>query len=70
MRKALKDRAGKTTTFIVAQRIGTILDADKIVVLDKGDVVGIGTHKELLKKCKVYQEIAYSQLSKEELDHE
>ncbi len=54
-------------TLLVAQRIGTILDADKIVVLDEGKVVGLGTHKELMKTCEVYQQIAYSQLSKEEL---
>ena len=54
---------------IVAQRIGTIINADKIVVLDKGECVGVGTHKELLKKCKVYKEIALSQVSKEELEN-
>lgn len=54
-------------TLLVAQRIGTILDADKIVVLDEGKVVGLGTHKELMETCEVYQQIAYSQLSKEEL---
>lgn len=54
-------------TLLVAQRIGTILDADKIVVLDDGKVVGLGTHKELMQTCEVYQQIAYSQLSKEEL---
>lgn len=54
---------------IVAQRIGTILNADKILVLENGECVGLGTHKELLKNCKVYQEIAYSQLSKEELEN-
>ena len=52
---------------IVAQRIGTIMDADKIVVLDSGDAVGVGTHKELLETCPVYREIALSQLSKDEL---
>ena len=55
------------TKFIVAQRIGTIKDADKIIVLDSGEMVGMGTHEELLKNCQVYQEIALSQLSKEEL---
>ena len=55
------------TSMIVAQRIGTIMNADKIVVLDKGECVGIGTHKELLKSCEVYKEIALSQLSEEEL---
>ncbi len=58
------------TTFIVAQRIGTIRNADCIVVLEEGNVVGIGKHEELLKTCKVYREIAYSQLSKEELGDE
>ena len=52
---------------IVAQRIGTIRNADKIVVLEDGKAAGIGTHEELMKNCKVYQEIAMSQLSKEEL---
>ena len=67
LRSALKKETGDATTLIVAQRIGTIMDADKIIVLDEGKMVGIGTHKELLKNCKVYQEIALSQLSKEEL---
>ena len=58
------------TIFIVAQRISTVMQADQIIVLDKGHMVGIGTHKELLKACDVYQEIAYSQLSKEELENE
>ena len=55
------------TTLIVAQRIGTIRDADKIIVLDDGKIVGMGTHHELLQSCQIYQEIAYTQLSKEEL---
>ena len=70
LRKELKEYTKDATSIIVAQRIGTIKNADKIIVLDKGKTVGIGTHKELLKKCKVYQEIAYSQLSKEELENE
>ena len=65
LRKYTKD----STNIIVAQRIGTILNANKIIVLENGECVGIGTHKELLKNCKVYQEIAYSQLSKEELEN-
>jgi len=69
LRTELKKYTKDATIMIVAQRIGTILDADKIVVLDKGNCVGIGTHKELMKKCKVYKEIAYSQLSKEELEN-
>jgi len=55
---------------IVAQRIGTIKDADKIIVLDEGKIVGMGKHSELLKTCNTYQEIAYSQLSKEELEND
>ncbi len=70
LRKALKKYTKDATVLIVAQRIGTILNADKIVVLDNGKCVGIGTHKELLKSCKVYKQIATSQLSKEELENE
>ncbi len=69
LRKELKKYTKDATSLIVAQRIGTIINADKIVVLDKGKCVGIGTHKELLKTCKVYKEIALSQLSKEELEN-
>lgn len=67
LRKALKNYTKDSTVLIVAQRIGTIRDADKIIVLDKGEIVGVGKHKELLKTCPVYKEIALSQLSKEEL---
>lgn len=67
LRTALAKHTDGTTKFIVAQRIGTIKDADKIIVLDSGDMVGIGTHEELLKTCPVYKEIALSQLSEEEL---
>lgn len=67
VRSALKKETGNATTLIVAQRIGTIMDADKIIVLHEGKMAGMGTHKELLKNCKEYQEIALSQLSKEEL---
>lgn len=67
VRENLKIAAEGATKLIVAQRIGTIIDADKIIVLDQGEAVGIGTHKELLKECEVYREIALSQLSKEEL---
>lgn len=67
LRTALKEKAAKTTKVIIAQRISTIMDADQIIVLDNGNVAGQGTHQELLKNNKVYQEIAYSQLSKEEL---
>lgn len=68
LRAALKKETKEATKLIVAQRIGTIMDADQIIVLDKGKTVGMGTHKELLKKCKIYRELAYSQLSKEELE--
>ena len=70
LRKALKSETSNSTVLIVAQRISTILDADQIVVLDEGRVVGKGTHKELLKNCEIYKEIALSQLSKEELENE
>jgi len=67
LRSALKKHTTKVTKFIVAQRIGTIKDADKIIVLENGEMVGMGTHEVLLRTCPVYQEIALSQLSKEEL---
>ena len=69
LRSALKKGTKDTTTLIVAQRIGTIKNADRIIVLEEGKVVGNGTHEELLESCKTYQEIAYSQLSKEELSN-
>ena len=69
LRSELKKYTKDATVMIVAQRIGTILNADKIVVLDNGKCVGVGTHKELMKKCKVYKEIALSQVSKEELEN-
>ena len=69
LRKELKKYTKDATTLIVAQRIGTILNADKIIVLDNGKVVGSGTHKELLENCDVYKEIAYSQLSRKELEN-
>lgn len=69
LRNELKKYTKDATMIIVAQRIGTILNADKILVLENGECVGLGTHKELLKNCKVYQEIAFSQLSKEELEN-
>lgn len=68
LRKELKKYTKNATSMIVAQRIGTIINADKIIVLDEGECVGIGTHKELLKNCPIYKEIALSQLSKEELE--
>ena len=67
VRENLKEHLSGATNLIVAQRIGTIMDADKIIVLDQGKAVGEGTHKELLENCPVYREIALSQLSKEEL---
>lgn len=70
LRKELKKYTKDATILIVAQRIGTIMNADKIIVLDNGKCAGIGTHKELLKICDVYKEIALSQLSKEELENE
>ncbi len=70
LRRALKQETKDATTLIVAQRISTILHADKILVLDEGRVVGQGTHKELLKSCQVYRQIAMSQLSEEELANE
>ena len=69
LRHELKEYTKDATNMIVAQRIGTIINSDKIVVLDKGECVGVGTHKELLKSCEIYKEIALSQLSEEELNH-
>ena len=69
LRKELKKYTKDATSLIVAQRIGTIMNADKIIVLDNGKIVGQGTHKELLKNCEVYNQIALSQLSKEELEN-
>jgi ATP-binding cassette subfamily B protein len=67
LRKTLDEKCKNTTRIIVAQRIGTIRDADKIIVLDKGKIVGMGRHEELMSNCEVYRQIALSQLSKEEL---
>lgn len=67
LRTALKEETKESIVFIVAQRISTIMDADKIIVLNEGEVVGVGTHNELLKSCNIYYEIAESQLTKEEL---
>ena len=69
LRKELKKHTKDATSLIVAQRIGTIINADKIIVLDKGECVGVGTHKELLATCEVYKEIALSQLGLEELEN-
>ncbi len=68
LRHTLKENITDATFFIVAQRVGTIMDADKILVIDNGEVVGVGTHKELLNSCEVYYQIASSQLTKEELE--
>lgn len=70
LRRALKQETADSTVLIVAQRISTILHADQIIVLEEGKVVGVGTHEELLRSCEVYEQIALSQLSKEELSHE
>lgn len=70
LRSDLKKATSEVTSLIVAQRIGTIKDADCIIVLEEGQIVGMGTHEELLQSCETYQEIAYSQLSKEELENE
>nr|WP_253199708.1 ABC transporter ATP-binding protein [Clostridium gasigenes] len=70
LRKALKAETTESTVLIVAQRISTILHAEQIIVIDEGKIVGVGTHNELLENCEVYKQIASSQLSKEELDHE
>lgn len=68
LREALSEACGDASRLIVAQRIGTIRDADRILVLDEGELVGVGTHEELMRSCEVYRQIAYSQLSKEELE--
>ena len=68
LRKALKEKTADSTVLIVAQRISTILHAEQILVLDDGEVVGKGTHKELLKNCEAYYQIASSQLSEAELE--
>jgi len=66
LRAALKHEI-RATVIIVAQRVGTVLHADQIIVLDGGNVAGIGTHSELMKTCETYQEIVYSQLTREEV---
>ncbi|MEG1311148.1 MAG: ABC transporter ATP-binding protein [Romboutsia sp.] len=70
LRKELKEKIKDSTMLIVAQRVSTIMNAEQIVVLDEGKMVGIGTHRELMKNCEVYNQIALSQLSKEELEHD
>lgn len=68
LRKALKPEVKNAIFFVVAQRISTIMDSDMIIVLDEGQIIGMGTHVQLLKDCSVYQEIAHSQLTQKELD--
>lgn len=70
LRQALKEHTENATTIIVAQRISTILGADQILVLDEGRMAGLGTHRDLMKNCEVYRQIAMSQLSEEELANE
>ncbi|HBS92521.1 MAG TPA: multidrug ABC transporter ATP-binding protein, partial [Firmicutes bacterium] len=67
LRRALKDETANATMLIVAQRVTTVMDADRIIVLEKGTVAGIGTHKELMETCTVYREIVLSQVSEEEI---
>lgn len=67
LRRALREEVSDAVILIVAQRVSTVMDAQRIVVLDAGKVAGIGTHKELLESCPVYREIVYSQLSEEEI---
>ena len=67
LRNAIKEEITESTVIIIAQRVSTVLDADRIIVLDDGEVAGIGTHRELIKTCDVYREIVSSQLSEEEL---
>ena len=70
LRRELKKEVDRQMVLIVAQRVSTIMDADQIIVLDEGRIVGCGTHKELLKSCRIYHEISASQLSEEELEYE
>jgi ATP-binding cassette subfamily B protein len=67
LRAALHKETREATVIIIAQRVGTIMHADQIVVLDSGSIVGIGKHDELMKTCETYQEIVYSQLTQEEV---
>ncbi|MDR3645041.1 MAG: ABC transporter ATP-binding protein, partial [Clostridia bacterium] len=67
LRAALKKETADSTVIIVAQRVGTVMDADRIIVLEEGRVAGVGTHKELMSSCDIYREIVSSQLSEEEL---
>ena len=67
LRAALKKQTADSTVFIISQRVSTVMDSDRIIVLEDGKIAGIGTHKELIKSCDVYREIVASQLSEEEL---
>jgi len=67
LRAAIKERLADATILLVAQRVGTVMDADRIIVLEEGRIVGTGSHRELLSSCPVYREIAASQLSEEEI---
>ena len=67
LRTALKKETGNSTVIIIAQRVSTIMDADQIIVLEEGKIAGLGTHKELLATCRIYREIASSQLTEEEI---
>ncbi|TCN01383.1 hypothetical protein EV294_101838 [Paenibacillus sp. BK033] len=67
LRAALKSEVGHSTVMLVAQRVSTVMDADRIIVLDEGRIAGIGNHKELMQTCEVYKEIVSSQLSEEEI---
>ena len=64
LRKAIKEMPGDTTVFIVSQRASSLMHADRIIVLDDGNIAGIGTHQQLLESCEIYQEIYYSQFEK------
>ena len=71
IRRAFREQLPDITKLVIAQRISSVIDADKIIVLDKGAIVGFGTHEELIRNCKTYQEIYYSQKDREEdADHE
>ena len=70
LRQNIKESMRDATVIVVAQRVSTIMDATRIIVLENGEVAGMGTHRELLKSCKLYREIAEIQLGKEEVDHE
>ena len=70
LRKAIREKTKGMTVFLVSQRASTIMNSDKIIVMDDGQIAGIGTHRQLLSNCEVYREICQSQLSEEELAHE